>query len=218
MNQGAKRHALAERGNDLYESPGVAPAALLLHEPLVQDARLIWEPCAGRGALKRVFEAAGKRVIAEDLAAYPGADAGIETPIDFFKTQQRPTDCNLIVTNPPFMHADEFIERGLALRCNMVVLLRLMAQEGVDGKNRGSGLRSKLIDQHLLRVWLGRERLPMMHREGWAGPKINGGNSGAPFAWFVFSPEPHAPETGYVTRRISWRVDVPAFDLFGDLL
>ena len=55
-----------------------------------------------------------------------------------------------------------------------------------------------------------------LHREGWTGPKIKGGNSGAPFAWFVFSPQAHPPETGYVTKRISWRVDVPTdeVDLF----
>ena len=223
MNQGAKRHALAERGNDLYESPGVAPAALLLHEPLLKSRARggIWEPCAGRGAISRVLRAAGCDVISHDLCAYAGADPGIEAPRDFFATTKAPEDCDLIVTNPPFMHADEFITHGIELGCAVVVLLRLMAQEGVDGKVKGSGVRSKLIDQHLLRVWAGRERLPMMHREGWTGPKIKGGISGAPFAWFVFSPQAHPPETGYVTKRISWRVDVPttpAFDLFGDLL
>ena len=221
MRQGAGRHAHVERGNDLYESPGCAPAALMLHEPMIRDwpHRLVWEPCAGRGAIKRVLEAVGRVVIAEDLCAYAGADAGIEAPVDFFKTQQRPANCDLIVTNPPFMHADEFIQHGLALRCDVIVLLRLMAQEGVDGAHRGSGLRSKLIDEHLARVWLGRERLPMMHREGWTGPKIKGGNSGAPFAWFVFAARPHAPDTGYVTRRISWRVPVPTAtpDLFEGL-
>ena len=118
-------------------------------------------------------------------------------------------EADIIITNPPFMHADDFILRGIELGCDVIVLLRLMAQEGVDGKHKGSGVRSKLIDEHLVRVWLGRERLPMMHREGWTGPKIKGGNSGAPFAWFVFEARPHASDQGYVTRRISWRVPVP---------
>lgn len=208
MNQGAKRHAHSERGADLYESPGVAPAALLLHEPLLAGVAHVWEPCAGRGAIKRVLEAAGKRVLAQDLIAYEGADAGIDTPVDFFKTQQRPSICNLIVTNPPFMFADDFIRHGLSLGCDVIVLLRLMALEGAK--------RSDLIDGHLLRVWAGIERLPMMRREGWTGPKIKGGNSGAPFAWFVFSAAKRQTEA-VEFRRMSWRVPVPTkeADLFG---
>jgi hypothetical protein len=209
VNQGAKRHALSERGNDLYESPACAPAALLLHEPLVKLADAVWEPCAGRGAISRVLKAAGKQVLSQDLVAYEGADADVQPGVDFFKTRKAPFRDALIITNPPFMHADEFILHGLDLGWDVIVLLRLMAQEGVDGKHKGSGVRSKLIDEHLVRVWLGRERLPMMHREGWTGPKIKGGSSGAPFAWFVFEARPHASDQGYVTRRISWRVPVP---------
>ena len=205
MNQGAKRHALSERGHDLYETPACAPAALLLHEPLIQEDVTIWEPCAGRGAISRVLRAAGHEVVTEDLAAYDGADPGIAAPRDFFMAERPPQNCGLIVTNPPFMHADEFILHGLDLGCDVIVLLRLMAQEGVDGKRKGSGVRSKLIDQHLARVWLGRERLPMLHRDGWEGKKIQG-SSGVPFAWFVFEARPHDPDRGYVTRRISWRV------------
>ena len=62
----------------------------------------------------------------------------------------------------------------------VIVLLRLAALEGTA--------RSDLIDHHLRRVWLGRERLPMMHREGWNGRRL--GQAGAPFAWFVFEREP----------------------------
>ena len=211
MNQGAKRHALSERGNDLYESPGCAPAALLLHEPLLGAAwgapnsypsrPIVWEPCAGRGAIARVLRASGHEVITHDLVAYEGADPGIEAPRDFFKTERPPIGCGVIVTNPPFMHADAFVRHGLSLQCDVIVLLRLMAIEGAN--------RSDLIDRHCHRIWAGIERLPMMHREGWTGPKIKGGNSGAPFAWFVFRSFPRQPGAPIELRRISWRVPVP---------
>jgi hypothetical protein len=41
-----------------------------------------------------------------------------------------------------------------------------------------------------------------MQREGWEGPKQQ--NSGAPFAWFVFHPEPRG-DRPIELRRISWR-------------
>ena len=43
----------------------------------------------------------------------------------------------------------------------------------------------------------------MMHREGWEGPKI--GNSGAPFAWFVFDAEPRPAGEPIALFRMSWR-------------
>ncbi len=191
MKQGASRHALAARGDDLYETPAVATEALLRVEPL---AGLIWEPCAGRGAIARVLRAAGHHVVTQDLVAYEGADAGIETPIDFLMETRAPEGCAAIVTNPPYKLADAFVRRGLLLAPRVIVLLRLMALEGTG--------RSDLIDRHLRRVWAGRERLPAMHREGWAGNKISA--SGAPFAWFVFDAAARG-DAPVELRRMSWR-------------
>ena len=44
------RHPDSARGNDLYETPGVATFALLRAEPL---PRTILEPACGRGAIVR---------------------------------------------------------------------------------------------------------------------------------------------------------------------
>lgn len=190
--QGAGRHALADRGNDLYETPEQATRAL------IRAARLpscIWEPCAGRGAIKRVFEAHGFSVHASDLAAYPGADAGIQTGTDFLFERSAPTPDCAIVTNPPYRLADAMIRHGLSLGVPFFALLRLAALEGAK--------RSDLIDGHLVEMWAGIERLPFMHREGWDGPKQ--GNSGAPFAWFHFSPTPRPDGAPIALHRISWR-------------
>ena len=198
MRQGADRSSLAERRDDLNETPACATEALLRVEPL---PRTIWEPAAGRGAISRVLEAAGHFVHKADLVHYPSGDCCIVPGQDFLMETQ--PQARTIVTNPPYKLADEFIEHGLDLGCTVIVLLRMMFVEGVDGAHRGSGLRSRLIDRHLVRVWLGRERLPMMHREGWAGKKQEAAT--LPFAWFVFSPHEHAPGLGFQTIRMSWR-------------
>jgi hypothetical protein len=189
----AARASLKDRANDLYETPPCAVRALLRTGELERHGGTIWEPCAGRGAIVRELRAGGCAVVAQDLVAYDGADAGILTPVDFLLESAPPDGAALIVTNPPFKLADSFIRHGLRLGLPFIALLRLMALEG-------SG-RSDLIDRHLRRVWAGIERLPMMHREGWQGPRTASG--GTPFAWFVFEP---GQRSGSVELdRISWR-------------
>jgi hypothetical protein len=185
-----QRHSFADRGNDLYETPACATLALIRTGELTPGEN-VWEPCAGRGAIMRVLEANGIPVLACDLIDYPGRHDGVHTGWDFLK-EESPLR-SVIVTNPPYKIQDKFIRHGLALGCKVVVLLRLATLEG-------SG-RKDLIDTHLRRVWAGIERLPMMHRDGWEGPK--NGNSCAPFAWFVFEPGKRAGPIEL--RRMSWR-------------
>lgn len=192
MRQGTDRHALAVRGDDLYETPVEATRALLANYPV---PRCVWEPACGPGAIVRELRATGRRVYATDLVDYrerrcPDSEHGR----DFLMEHEPIGTATAIVTNPPFKLADEFIRHGLHLDLPVIVLLRLAALEGAK--------RSDLIDRHLRTVLLGIERLPMMHRDGWAGPK--NGNSGAPFAWFVFDPAPRR-SAEFTMRRISWR-------------
>lgn len=188
MKQGASRHSFADRGRDLYETPECAIAALVRYQDLQWR---IWEPCAGRGAISRVLTRDGHDVIAQDLVAYPGADEGIITPVDFLMERDAPKGFDTIVTNPPYRLANQFIRHGLSLCSRVIVLLRLMALEGAG--------RSDLIDRHLSHVWVGIERLPMMHRDGWDGKKST---SNIPYAWFVFDRERSHQTT---LQRISWK-------------
>lgn len=189
LRQGSNRHAYVQRAHDLYETPIPAVRALLQVEPLTPR---VWEPAAGRGAIVRALNNWGYDVVATDVMAYDGAIPGILVR-DFFSFTRAPRGCKVILTNPPFKDADKFIRHGLSLVPKVVVLLRLAALEGVG--------RSDLIDHHLHRVWLGRERLSQMHREGWAGPKLK--ETPLPFAWFVFA---HAETHGSIQlQRMSWR-------------
>jgi hypothetical protein len=180
-----QRHALGERGDDLYETPPCAVRALLRVEQL---PHYLWEPAAGRGAIVRVLRAAGHSVIASDLVDYGN-------PTHFarrdFLLEQLPDHCQAIITNPPFKLAEEFVAHALAICPMVVMLLRLAFME--------SDRRTSILENcGLARVHVFRRRLPMMHRDGWAGRKAN---SGMAFAWFVWDRNHRgATQIG----RISW--------------
>lgn len=183
------RAPLAERGMDLYETPEEATRALLAAEPL---RNRVWEPACGRGAISRVLiTEGGCDVVSTDLVERGYGQGGV----DFLMEYAAPANVETIVTNPPFKLADEFVRHALRLAPKVVMLLRWAYAEGTG--------RSDIIDSHLARVWLGRERLPFMHRDGYEGPKHS--NSAAPFAWFVFEQQPRLPDVGFTVRRISWR-------------
>ena len=186
---GATRHAIADRKDDLYETPPEATRALLRVETL---PHLIWEPAAGRNAISDVLRAAGHDVVCTDLVDY--GCQGVQPRIDFLMEQQPFFGADCIVTNPPYKNADAFVRHGLTLCSKVIMLLRLAYCEGAA--------RSDIIDNHCTRIWLGKERLPMMHRHGWEGAKISA--AAMPFAWFVFEREPATPGTIQL-RRMSWR-------------
>jgi hypothetical protein len=186
-----QRHALTERGDDLYETPPVATQALLRAEIL--PARL-WEPCAGRGAIVDVLRGAGHIVLASDLVDY--GDPTHFPRRDFLFERKAPDGCEAIITNPPFKLAEEFVAHALELCPFVVMLLRLAFLES----ERRSGI---LEGRGLARVHVFRKRLPMMHRDGWEGRKAN---SGMAFAWFVWDrAHTGAPEI----HRLSWEALTP---------
>ena len=191
MRQGADRGPLKDRGHDLYETPVCAVRALV-RTGCLNPYRVLYEPCAGRGAISRELKAGGWRVIACDLMAYDDQDDDIQTGVDFFKSFQV-MYLQAIVTNPPFRRVDEFIRHGLRLGLPVIVLLRLMALEGAG--------RSDIL-QHLRHVYVGVERLPKFQRDNWKGNRLK--TETAPFGWFVFEPRKRQGDI-FTVSRISWR-------------
>lgn len=185
---GGRRHKLADRKNDLYETPPEATRALIRHEATLP--RRIWEPACGPGAIVRELRAAGRDVVSSDLVSYGTPDQ--DYTADFLMEFRAPEGVGGIVTNPPFKLSDAFVRKGLELCPVVIILNRLAFLEGAG--------RSDIIDRHLERVWVGVERLPMIHRDGWEGPKAS---SAMPFAWFVFRRDRLGAST--TLRRISWR-------------
>jgi hypothetical protein len=179
-------HSLAERGRDLYETPPEAVRALLRVE---QIPHCVWEPAAGRGAIVRVLRDQGHAVIASDIVDY---GFPLHFTRDFLDETNVPVGTELILTNPPYQQATEFVAHALKLCPRVVMLLRLAFLE--------SERRSSLLDRGLLaRVHVFKNRLPMMHRNGWTGPRAS---NAIAFAWFVFD---HDHSGSAATDRISWR-------------
>jgi hypothetical protein len=184
---GVRRHALAARGHDLYETPTEAIYALLQAENL---PRVIWEPSCGPGAIARVLRASGRQVIATDLVDYGSPDQDFARR-DFLLEREVPPGVQAIVTNPPFKLANEFVEHALKLCPRVVMFLRLLFIE--------SDRRSHILDcGRLARILVFANRVPRMHRDGWKGPEAT---TAIAYAWFVWDAR-HRGDT--TIRRIRW--------------
>lgn len=189
LNTGNAKAALAERGDDLYETPAVATEALLRAESLPE---IIWEPACGPGSIVRTLRGAGHKVYATDLVDYGCPDS--ESRIDFLMEQNAPTYIGAIVTNPPFKLANQFVAHGLTLAPKVIMLLRLAFLEGTG--------RSPIMDGGALaRVHVFKNRLPMMHRAGRGTMVAKTNSSAMAFAWFVWD-RAHVGPTEL--RRLSW--------------
>ena len=185
---GSKRHALADRGHDLYQTPREAVLALLGVECIL---RRVWEPACGPGAIASVLREKGHDVLATDLVDYDTLHQ--DAVADFLRSDFHglDTEGRVIVTNPPFKDAHLFVARALQHAPYVAMLLRLAFLE--------SERRRDILDQSCLaRVHVFRKRLPMMHREGWEGPKAS---SATAFAWFIWERTYKGPPQ---LHRVSW--------------
>jgi hypothetical protein len=182
----------AERGLDLYETPEAAVHALLRGWAFIGP---IWEPACGPGAIVRVLRAFDYDVVATDIEDYgcPGARGGI----DFLMQAQAPAGVKNIITNPPYRLANKFVRHALELVPRVAMLLPLRFLES-------SGRNDILDGGTLAHVFVFRNRLPMMHRAGWHGPRIKTG--AIAFAWFVWAREHRGPTT---IERITCAASAP---------
>ena len=114
----------------------------------------------GPGNIVDVLRAAGHEVIGSDLVDY--GDPTHFYRRDFLMERKAPDGCEGIVMNAPFKLAAEFVAHALDL-CPLVIAvgaLAFMESERRTATPRRPGLA---------RIHVFRNRLPMMHRHGWAG-------------------------------------------------
>jgi hypothetical protein len=188
-NSGRHRHA--ERGHDLYETPACAVEALL---PAEQLPHRIWEPACGSGNIVKVLRDAGHDVVATDLNDWGCPDS--TSRIDFLMERRAPAGVSTIVTNAPYKLADQFVRHALTLVPRVCMLLRLAFLE--------SERRCDILDGgRLARIYVFRDRLPMMHRHGWSGRRST---SSMAFGWFVWDGRRGGPPA---IHRISARPFYP---------
>ena len=168
---GASNHSKGERqSEDFYASDPVAAEWLLRLEDIKGP---IWEPCAGQGHLSKVFLSHGYEVKSTDLV-----DRGFcESGVNFL--DPRITEWNgSIITNPPFVLAQEIIEKALDIipeGQKVCMFLRVLFLEGQG--------RRKLFDKYPpKRVWVTSKRIVCAKNGDFAS---NTGGAQA-YAWYIF--------------------------------
>lgn len=180
---GTKTATKDERGDDLYETPAEAIRALLALESFSGN---VLEPSVGRGAILKPLENAGYTVSISDAV-----DRGIVTKdgvcqsVGDFCAMRGPSRLWAfgadIVTNPPYGIANAYIAHALRefRPGKMAMLLNLNFLAGFDDPDR-----CFVMDENPpSRIYVFTRRLPMMHRDGWDGPKAS---SQMNTAWFVW--------------------------------
>lgn len=101
------------RERDLYETPETPTRALLPHIPA--GVGRVWEPACATGKIVRVLQSAGYEVFGSDISKdWNFFQCGVNVIGD--STQ-------LILTNPPYSHAQQFIEHALSLPVRVVIML-----------------------------------------------------------------------------------------------
>ncbi len=113
---------------DFYETPSWAIRAVLPALPPVDGLRIL-DPGCGTGAILRELGAAFPENeivgLEKDRARFEAASASTELPIilgDFFSHAEK---YDLIVSNPPYSYALEFVQHALTLAPLVCMLLRL---------------------------------------------------------------------------------------------
>jgi hypothetical protein len=103
------------KDRDSYETPGWVTEAVIGY---INENRSVWEPAAGAGKMVEVLRRHGMGVSATDIT----------TGDDFLAAKVLRNGITAIVTNPPYVLAQEFIEHALRLtkpvRCVVAMLLR----------------------------------------------------------------------------------------------
>lgn len=151
--------------DDFYPTPPEATQALLDHETFEGT---IWEPACGDGAICRVLEKNGLKLIATDLNY---RDYGLGD-VNFLTSNMQSAN---IITNPPYKLAEEFIHKALKQTTGKVAMLcKLQFLEGAKRK-------VMFENTPLKKVYVFSKRLSMTRN----GEKMK--NSGMiAFAWFVW--------------------------------
>jgi hypothetical protein len=175
-------------GPDFFPTPAWATYALIDNEKFSGD---IWESACGDGAMSRVLEKTGRRIISSDLHNRGFGDAGI----DFLSAQRRADN---IVTNPPYNSAEGFVAVGVQkAKQKFALLLRLAFLEGA---NRANTIFARNPPS---RVWVFSERITF-----YPSGAVQKGTGTTAYAWFVWDKGAAGTELkwfkpGYKARYLS---------------
>ncbi len=133
---GASNHSESERErHDYYATDPKALEVLLEHETFSPE---VWEPACGEGHLSKVLLHHNYKVRSSDVVdrGYPGTEI-----LDFLTVTGG--NARDIITNPPYKHAKEFVEKALDISRDGTKIAMFLKLTFLEGKKR-----RKLFDEH----------------------------------------------------------------------
>lgn len=193
---------------DGYHTPAIATDTLVAEVDLRER---IWEPANGFNRIsRRLKRRHGRTVFRSDIHRWVPQT---KKKLDFTTTKFRPFKGKPfdIVTNPPFVRGQEFVENAMRLLPvggKLCLLLRLQFLEG--------GKRKIMFDRlPPVEVIVFSKRLPRMHRFDFnlkkhkrdtlkAGKKYTKPSSALCFAWFVWEKKANPVAQAGVRTEIRW--------------
>ncbi|OHV85937.1 hypothetical protein [Ensifer sp. LCM 4579] len=201
---GTRSASTEEKGDQLYETSEEATRTVLALESFSAIVKL---PEVGRGAILRVLEASGYEAVISDLRDYGTATkhGELQQVGDFLKSLPDGTEGMDMVINPPYGDvANAFLAHALREHKprKMAALLNLNFMCGFEDPDR----RFVMDENPPSRVYVFTRRLPMMHRDGWDGPKASSQMNTAWFVWERNDDGSYGRGNGlFETIRIDWQ-------------
>lgn len=100
---------------DFYPTPKEVTRSVLPFLPLPEDT-VVWEPCAGNGAIVNVLREEGYVVRTSDIKQYEGFELDYRTNLYSLNAFPFSVGTHVtLVTNPPYGDSREFIKHALSL-------------------------------------------------------------------------------------------------------
>ena len=175
---------------DFYPTPPWATRALLheIVEPLYgSEFGSAWEPACGAGHCALPLGEDFESVFATDVHDWGYGDIR-DFDFTMARRENAPGEIDWIITNPPFVRALEFVQRGFEIaRCGVAMLLRLQWIESEGRYDTVFGPDAPYAPDLICPF---SERVPMI--EGVWDPEAS---TASAYAWFVFRPQDRVYKT-----------------------
>ena len=172
---GASNHTDKEReDNDFYATDPVAIDKLMGTMSLPEK---IWECACGTGCLSERLKNFGYNVVSTDLV-----DRGYGEVRDFLKTTELPNGCTIILTNPPYKYALQFIKHSLDLLPDGGLCVMFLKTTFLEGQRRYDELFSKQPPRYVLQF----SKRVLCAKNGQFQRMRDGGGSAVAYAWYVW--------------------------------
>ena len=171
----AQRHEPKDSADD-FPTPPWATRALLKHVIIGQDLGNMscLEPACGRGYMSRPLLEQFGQVVSSDMIDY-----GFGEVRDFLTYPYLAGSHDWVITNPPFKHAQDFIDRAMTIaKCGVAILARTVFLESIG---RYEGLFKNNPPTYFAQFT---ERVPMVK-----GRLDQKASTATGYAWFVWVKE-----------------------------